>query len=121
MSSNLSWLMAHGAALTIRHKPSAISHQPCSVVVLLLPRRHADLLVDHRLLAPCAATRRGGFGRRVAALFTAADLFLRVQALEDEIDGRCDGRSGSAGLEAGVRRKLPEPLNSAGLSDHIVG
>src|SRR5438132_13169379 len=62
-----------------------------SVVVLLLPRRDSNLLVDRRFLAPRRAARRG-FGGGVAALFAPADLLLRVQAFEDEIDRRCDER-----------------------------
>src|SRR3954464_3407839 len=103
--------------------PSSQSPAPSPqdlVVILFLPRRHPDLLVDRRLLAPGAASGRGRLPRRVAALFAAADFLLRVQSFEDEVDRRGDRRRGSPWREASVRRQLAEPLDAARLTDPVV-
>src|SRR5262245_4591397 len=99
------------------------THSPIpqfSVVILLLPRRNPNLVVDRRLLAPRRAARRG-FRGGVAALVGAADLLLCTKALEDEIDRRRDERSWRAARQAGFLRQIEKPLHAARLRDHLVG
>src|SRR5713101_4946956 len=90
------------------------------VVILLLPRRHPDVFVERGFFPARAAARRG-FGGGVAAIVAAADLFLGVQPLEDEVEGRCDGRGGRAAWETGLRGQLAQPLHAARPGDHFVG
>src|SRR5712691_2706790 len=96
----------------------ATSHQPL-VVILLLPARQRDWVVDLLLLAPRAAPWRR-FGGGVPAILAAADLALRVQPFEHEVDGRRDRRRGRAGHEARMLRELAQALNTARLRDHLV-
>src|SRR5262245_13116446 len=91
-----------------------------SVVILLLPRRNPNLLVDRRLLAPRRPARRG-FRGGVAALVGAADLLLCAEALEDEIDRGRDERPWRAARQAGFLRQIEKALHAARLHEHLVG
>src|SRR5437588_4966224 len=75
------------------------------VVILLLRARHRNRII-HRLFFAARALTRRRLGGRVAPVVAAADLPLRVQALEDEIDRGGGRRRRRAGREAGVFGQL---------------
>src|SRR5881394_1580085 len=89
-----------------------------SVVVLLLPARNPNLLV-HRLLFTSRRPPLRLFDGGVAALFGAADLLLRVEAFEHEVDRGRDRRCGRALRQPGTLRQLANALQALGERDDV--
>src|SRR4030095_12939915 len=69
-----------------RYFKSRIPNPETLVVVLLLAPRHLDFFFHRRLLAARGRAPRRGVGGGVAALVAPADLLLRAEALEHEVD-----------------------------------
>ena len=81
-----------GASRAFSSSPEPPAPSSRSVVILLLAAsRDFHLFVGDRLFAAAAAGRRLGAGG-VAAFVVAADLALGGEALEHEVDGRCQCR-----------------------------
>src|SRR5438093_11126433 len=87
-----------------------------SVVVLLLPARNPNLLV-HRLFFTTRRPPLRLFDGGIAALIGAADLLLRVEAFEHEVDRGRDGRCGRALRQPGTLRQLADALQPPGKRD----
>ena len=81
------------------------NHYDRSVVVLLLPARQRQPFVDVPLGGARGRAPLRLLGGVIAAVFAAADLLLRVQPFEDEIDGRRDRRLGRLWIRAADGRR----------------
>src|SRR5215472_13872017 len=90
-----------------------------SVVILLFTPWNPDLFFE-RLFFPACRTPWRGFSGGVTAVVAAADLLLRRQPFEDEVDRGRDLRSGGAVCDAGVLRELAKALHVTCLRDDVV-
>src|SRR5262245_34997794 len=89
-----------------------------SVVILLLPARNPNLLVNRLFFASRRPPLRL-FDGGVAALVSAADLLLRVEAFEHEVDRGRDGRCGRALRQPGTLSQLADALQALGERDDV--
>src|SRR5687767_9992983 len=90
-----------------------------SVVIpfLLRPALHVIVLVvlsQYRCPRLLWLRAANALGAVIPARVAAADLLLRIQPFEREIDARCQQRRGGAGGNAGMTRQIDESLYSRG-------
>src|SRR5260370_42004815 len=90
------------------------------LVVIVLLARHPDFRFHLWLFAAWRAALLL-LGRRVAALVAPADLALRAEALEHEIDRRRDDRRRRARREPRLLGQFAQALDAARLRDDFVG